>query len=132
MSRSDSEVFVESLLPKRHGYPLWLPEPHDNLPAAYQAMGDRPGDVVILTKDGGRDYLFNIFVESTDPINLNRVPSDFHPLAADPLDFLNYADYHKPNTQISNFEAKKVLAVGDISTNIPSVQFIGILVVPIR
>ena len=114
MSRSDSEVFVESLLPKRYGYPLWIPEPHANLPDEYRAIGDRVGDVVVLTKDGGRDY-FNIFAESNDPINLNRIPSDFTRLSADEQAFLFYPDYYKPSTQISNFDVKKIATTGDTS-----------------
>ena len=122
MSRADNEVFVESLLPKRHGYPLWIPESHGNLPDAYREIGDRVGDVVVLREDGVRDYLFNIFVDRNDPINLNRVPPGFKPMSENEQDRVLVHEYHKSSTQISNCDVKKISSSADVSATVPSVD----------
>ncbi|KAF9022061.1 hypothetical protein BDZ89DRAFT_926251, partial [Hymenopellis radicata] len=63
-----------------HGYPLWIPEPDQSLPAEYRCRGVSIGDVGLMTEDGGFDFLYNIHRAAGDPINGGRVPPDFHPL----------------------------------------------------
>ncbi|KIJ12517.1 hypothetical protein PAXINDRAFT_45951, partial [Paxillus involutus ATCC 200175] len=60
------------------GYPLWSPEPDDNLPEACRDEGLRIGDVGIVTGDGTFDVLFNICLSEDHPLNQWRgVPPTF-------------------------------------------------------
>jgi hypothetical protein len=79
-ARSDTEVYVQNLLPKRHGFPLWYPQPDESLPYEYRKDGVGIGDVGIITSHGYFDFLFNICRPSDHPINSNGVPQDFCPL----------------------------------------------------
>jgi hypothetical protein len=77
------------LLPKRRGFPLWVPKPHENLPEEYRKIGVNIGDVGIVTSDGVFDFLFNICLPSHHPINGGRVPDNFKPLEPpDPIDIV--------------------------------------------
>ncbi|KAK0217472.1 hypothetical protein EDD85DRAFT_727128, partial [Armillaria nabsnona] len=60
------------LLPKGHGYPLWVPKLPSNLP-----NGTQIGDLGILNDDRGFTYLFNV---CKDTSNENRAPPGFEPL----------------------------------------------------
>jgi hypothetical protein len=71
---------VQNLLPKKQGFPLWLPQPNSNLPEEYRKDGVGIGDVGIITSQGFFDFLFNICRPSDHPINRNRVPENFMPL----------------------------------------------------
>ncbi|KAF8983186.1 hypothetical protein BDQ17DRAFT_1211804, partial [Cyathus striatus] len=55
------EVYVESMFPLNHGYPLWLPQPDRNLPLEYRLKGVSIGDVGFITHSGAFDFLFNIW-----------------------------------------------------------------------
>lgn len=93
----DSEVYARLLLPKRHGYPLWVPEPYDNLPPEYQVS---IGDVGVITEDGGFDPLFNICASSDDPVNSGGVPSPFQPLLLEPGDIRLRRRFHNRGASI--------------------------------
>ncbi|KIJ12520.1 hypothetical protein PAXINDRAFT_46495, partial [Paxillus involutus ATCC 200175] len=60
------------------GYPLWYPEPDDNLPEACRDEGLRIGDVGIVTERGTFDVLFNICLPAEHPLNQRGgVPATF-------------------------------------------------------
>jgi hypothetical protein len=100
---SDSEIYARNLLVKKHGYPLWLPEPFSNLPRKYRKKGVSVGDVGIITSDGGFDYLFNICLPSDHPINSGRVPPGFVPLEFDRhRDIAMTRDMHSPGCDIAS------------------------------
>jgi hypothetical protein len=80
MIQGDVEVYVRCLLPRKRGFPLWVPTPHENLPEEYRKNGVDIGDVGIITSNGVFDFLFNICLPANGPINDNRVPPDFTPL----------------------------------------------------
>jgi len=80
MAQDDSEVYARLLLPKKLGFPLWLPQPHNNLPSEYRRNGVNIGDVGIVRSSGVFDFLFNICLPSHHPINGSRVPDGFRPL----------------------------------------------------
>ncbi len=71
-SQRAPDIFASLLLPKGHGYPLWVPEPPSNLP-----NGTQIGDLGILNDDGGFTYLFNVCKDGSDE---NRAPPGFEPL----------------------------------------------------
>ncbi|KAJ6520880.1 hypothetical protein DFH09DRAFT_225085, partial [Mycena vulgaris] len=77
---AESEIYCNRLLYHKRGFPLYVPEPHGNLPAEYQRSGVRIGDVGRVTPEGAFDFLFNIYHPSEHPININGVPEEFSPL----------------------------------------------------
>ncbi|PBK66030.1 hypothetical protein ARMSODRAFT_960481, partial [Armillaria solidipes] len=78
------DIYVPLLLPKGHGYPLWLPQPLSNLPPDCVRHGTQIGDLGHFANDGGFVYLFNVCKDATDPVNLDRVPPGFAPLTSIP------------------------------------------------
>ncbi|TFK40123.1 hypothetical protein BDQ12DRAFT_734142 [Crucibulum laeve] len=80
LSRCNSccHIYVDKMLPLKHGYPLWLPDPDLNLPFEYRRLGIRIGDLGIITADGGFDFLFNIWLSSSHPINPPNLPENFN------------------------------------------------------
>jgi hypothetical protein len=71
MSQAAPDIYTDCLLPLRHGYPLFRPEPHECLPTAYRTEGVSIGDVGIITPEGYFDFLFNI---CQNDVNENGVP----------------------------------------------------------
>ncbi|KAJ6451930.1 hypothetical protein C8R45DRAFT_883168, partial [Mycena sanguinolenta] len=66
---SDCEIYCNQLLRRRRGFPLYVPEPSETLPAEYQVEGVQIGDVGTVTPEGIFDFLFNIYLPADDPIN---------------------------------------------------------------
>ncbi len=79
-SQRAPDIYVASLQPKGHGYPLWLPKPSDDLPHVYRRDGTQIGDLGYLDEYGGFVYLFNVGKAIDDPVNVGRTPPDFVPL----------------------------------------------------
>jgi hypothetical protein len=93
MCQNDVDVYARLMLPKKRGFPLWIPQPHQNLPRDYRKNGVDIGDVGIVTSDGVFDFLFNICRPSHDPINRDGVPDDFLPLQPpNPGDIIKVTD----------------------------------------
>jgi hypothetical protein len=106
---SSQETYVKMLLPHCHGYPLWIPEPDDNLPNAYRIQGVRVGDLGYVSDSGGFEYLFNILEPADHEINLDRTPDGFEQLSP-PLkakEITSRKEMHKPNTDICSMKMKK-------------------------
>ncbi len=95
------DIYVPSLLPQGHGYPLWLPQPLSNLPPDCVRRGTQIGDLGHLADDGGFTYLFNVCKDATDPVNLDRVPPGFAPLTSIP-GVREDLEAHKRNSVISS------------------------------
>ncbi|KZP23682.1 hypothetical protein FIBSPDRAFT_453371 [Athelia psychrophila] len=80
---ADSQVYARQLLPKKHGYPMYYPEPLDDLPLEYRKRGVGIGDVGIIKPNGAFQFVFNIFIlwtESNPGINCFGVPDGFVPM----------------------------------------------------
>ncbi len=95
------DIYVPSLLPQGHGYPLWLPQPLSNLPPDCVRRGTQIGDLGHLADDGGFTYLFNVCKDATNPVNLDRVPPGFAPLTSIP-GVREDLEAHKRNSVISS------------------------------
>ncbi|KZP32129.1 hypothetical protein FIBSPDRAFT_685746, partial [Athelia psychrophila] len=77
------QIYVQQLLCKQEGYPLYYPEPPANLPLENRKRGVSIGDVGIIKVDGKFQFAFNIFMRWTgtnDEINCFGVPDHFEPL----------------------------------------------------
>ncbi|KAJ7830200.1 hypothetical protein B0H13DRAFT_2114799 [Mycena leptocephala] len=77
---SESEIYCNQLLRRKRGFPLYVPEPRQNLPAEYREHGVAIGDVGRVTPEGVFDFFFNIYLPAGHPINDNDVPENFDPL----------------------------------------------------
>ncbi|KAJ7765368.1 hypothetical protein B0H16DRAFT_1260485, partial [Mycena metata] len=66
---ADSQLYSRLLFPKGHGYPLYRPQPPEDLPAEYRKSGACIGDVGVITPDGYFDFIFNICAPADSPIN---------------------------------------------------------------
>ena len=98
-----SEVYRCLLLPTGNGFPLWTPEPNEMLPDEKRDKGIMIGDVGIIKADGSFDFLFNICVPSSDPINRDRVPPEFENVASErSLESTFHRLYHARPSTISS------------------------------
>jgi hypothetical protein len=77
--QTESASYCNQLLRRGRGFPLYVPEPHINLPAEYRRTGVTIGDVGRVTPEGVFDFFFNIYRSADHPINAN-VPENFVPL----------------------------------------------------
>ncbi|KAK0186355.1 hypothetical protein F5146DRAFT_935682, partial [Armillaria mellea] len=80
-SQRAPNIYVRMLMPKGHGYPLWIPNPSDDLPDEYKRVGMQIGDLGYLDAGGGFVYLFNVGKAIDDPVNVGRTPPGFVPLS---------------------------------------------------
>ncbi|KAK6984227.1 hypothetical protein R3P38DRAFT_3375232 [Favolaschia claudopus] len=76
---SESGNYTSLLLRQGRGFPLYIPAPPTNLPAAYRRNGVAIGDVGRVTPEGSFDFFFNIYLPRGHRINANT-PPDFAPL----------------------------------------------------
>ncbi|KAJ7186024.1 hypothetical protein C8R46DRAFT_852420, partial [Mycena filopes] len=103
----DSHLYTRLLLPKRHGYPLFHPQPFDDLPLQSRRVGTEIGDLGVVTSDGSFDVIFNICRAADDPLNRFGVPAGFEQLILDAEDVAFRAQYHRPGSDISNTRINK-------------------------
>ena len=78
--RAEFEIYVDHLLCKKRGLPLWVPGPSMSFPTEYRKKGISIGDVGIINRTGEFSFLFNVFFPPTHPINKGRVPVGFSPI----------------------------------------------------
>ncbi|KAJ7462876.1 hypothetical protein FB451DRAFT_1003169, partial [Mycena latifolia] len=103
----DSRLYSRLLLPKGHGYPLFHPQPFDDLPLDSRRVGTEIGDVGVVTADGSFDVIFNICRAADDPVNRFGVPEGFEQVNLSPGDIAPRALYHRPGSDISNAKINK-------------------------
>lgn len=79
MSQAAPDIYTDCLLPLKHGYPLYRPEPDQGLPDAYRVEGVSIGDIGIITPEGYFDFLFNMcrtdsVASDSNPVNQYGIP----------------------------------------------------------
>jgi hypothetical protein len=104
---SDSDLYSRLLLPKGHGYPLFHPQPFDDLPMETRHVGTDIGDVGVVTSDGSFDAVFNIRFSARHPRNRFGVPEGFEQITLDPGDVAPRAQYHRPGCDASSTRIHK-------------------------
>jgi hypothetical protein len=120
-----SQVYSKLLSSKGHGYPLWIPEPNENLSYEYRQRGVSIGDIGIITPHGGFDFLFNVYELANHPIHVNGVPEGFVRLDLDQGDVFKQSYMHPPGAIVSTGHTfKGALGVEGSSKAAPSVNFL--------
>ncbi|KAJ7141299.1 hypothetical protein C8R44DRAFT_604365 [Mycena epipterygia] len=104
---SDSALYARLLLSKGHGYPLFHPQPFDDLPEPARRTGTQIGDVGVVTQDGSFDPIFNICLPGNDRANRFGVPLGFEQIILSPEHVATRALCHLPGSDISNTTIRK-------------------------
>ncbi|KAJ7777238.1 hypothetical protein B0H16DRAFT_1301967 [Mycena metata] len=104
---SDSDLYSRLLFPKMQGYPLFHPQPFDDLPEPARRTGTEIGDVGLVTQEGSFDPIFNILRAKDDPANRFGVPPAFEPVSLGPEDIATRTLFHLPGSDISNTTVNK-------------------------
>ncbi|TFK19371.1 hypothetical protein FA15DRAFT_601623 [Coprinopsis marcescibilis] len=100
-------VYERQLLQKRHGFPLWIPQPNGHLPKSYVDKGVSVGDVGIITPEGAFDYLFNICLPAEHPNNAGLLPEGFVPLLTQHKDISEFPE-HTSDSYLSSPSFQKL------------------------
>ena len=80
-SQKLNDIYERHLTLKERGFPLWIPDPDQNLHLDYRRTGVRIGDVGIITDSGAFSFLFNICLPRNDPVNPRMLPEHFAPIS---------------------------------------------------
>ena len=80
-SQKPNDIYERHLTLKERGFPLWIPDPDQNLHLDYRRTGVRIGDVGIITDSGAFSFLFNICLPHNDPVNPRMLPEHFAPIS---------------------------------------------------
>ncbi|KAF8126569.1 hypothetical protein EV363DRAFT_577932 [Boletus edulis] len=106
MPKSPQDVYARHLLSPR-GYPLWTPEPSQQL-LAYRRDGLRIGDVgVVIPEDGCFDVFFNICLPQDHPFHrATGVPDSFEPIHLSDMDIRTVVDAENPGRVLANSSVK--------------------------
>ncbi|KJA27004.1 hypothetical protein HYPSUDRAFT_979471 [Hypholoma sublateritium FD-334 SS-4] len=93
--KSNADIYRDSLSnPSMRGRPMWIPQTNRNLPKEYRAQGVLIGDVGIFTPEGAFDFLFNILLSPSDPINPRKLPQGFASLSP-PLEDIDIRKFNE-------------------------------------
>ena len=80
-SQKPNDIYERHLTLKERGFPLWIPDPDQNLHLDCRRTGVRIGDVGIITKSGAFSFLFNICLPHNHPLNPRMLPENFAPIS---------------------------------------------------
>ena len=109
MTSSSFDIFAKELMPLRHGYPLWVPESHDDREVYL-------GDVGWLS-DGGLHALFNCTENSDSPRNGRfGVPYDFERLEIN-SSHLSATSKYIAKPVVCSRSMRKIKVAGQIAAN---------------
>jgi hypothetical protein len=104
---SDSRLYSRLLLTRGHGYPLFHPQPFDDLPLEARKNGTEIGDVGVVTSDGSFDPIFNICRAANDSFNRFGVPDGFEQLRLHPGDIAPKSLFYRPGSDVSSTKISK-------------------------
>ena len=75
--QASNAIYERHMYLKKHGHPLWIPQPNMRLSLSYRRKGVSIGDVGIFTSDGGFDFLFNVCLPAGHSDNPDELPEGF-------------------------------------------------------
>ncbi|KIJ91983.1 hypothetical protein K443DRAFT_685539 [Laccaria amethystina LaAM-08-1] len=101
-----NSIYKRHMYLKKHGFPLWIPQPNLRLSCSYRRRGVSIGDVGIFTAGGGFDFLFNICLPARHPSNPDELPEGFYPLQLKPADVCEF-HAHSSHSYIASSSVKK-------------------------
>ncbi|KAF8977176.1 hypothetical protein BDQ17DRAFT_154536 [Cyathus striatus] len=111
----NSEIYIEKILPLKNGYPMCFPQPAQDLPIEYRRKGVSIGDVGVITRSGGFDFLFNVLLPAQHPINLPAcLPNEFDPVF---LPMLRTTSHTSADPGDSKFTSLRVDSDLDMNTS---------------
>ncbi|KAF8804956.1 hypothetical protein BYT27DRAFT_7105750, partial [Phlegmacium glaucopus] len=87
-------IYVQNLLRKGHGWPIYVPGPNKRLPKMYRRKGMQIGDVGIFNKRGSFEFFFNICHPANHRINCQGVPKNFKQLRIQPTDIQEHSEFN--------------------------------------
>ncbi|KIJ96269.1 hypothetical protein K443DRAFT_107530 [Laccaria amethystina LaAM-08-1] len=108
-------IYERHMYLKKHGFPLWIPQPNMGLSRSYQQQGVSIGDVGIFTSDGGFDFLFNVCLPARHPNNPNELPEGFSRLVLRPGDVSKFRAHSSHSHMTSTFVQKQDRATFECS-----------------
>ena len=103
---SSNSIYERHMYLKKHGFPLWIPQPNTTLPQSYQRRGVSIGDVGIFTSNGGFDFLFNICLPAGDTSNPDELPEGFSHLELKETDVCKF-HAHSSHSHFASPDVKK-------------------------
>ena len=103
---SSNSIYERHMYLKKHGFPLWIPQPNLRLSGSYRRQGVSIGDVGIFTAGGGFDFLFNICLPAGHPSNPDELPEGFCRLELKPADVCEFRA-HTSHSYIASSSVKK-------------------------
>ena len=103
---TSNSIYERHMYLKKHGFPLWIPQPNLRLPYSYRRQGVSIGDVGIFTPGGGFDFLFNICLPAGHPNNPDKLPEGFCCLELKPADVCEFRA-HSSHSYIASSSIKK-------------------------
>ncbi|PBK89689.1 hypothetical protein ARMGADRAFT_935625 [Armillaria gallica] len=110
-------IYVPMLIPRGHGYPLWVPRPHADSPIMNRGIDI--GDLGYLADDGSFVFLFNVCHDAEDEVNREGVPPGFVPLRVPDNGTLTDPERYTKNSAILSYGMKKKSISLDISASVP-------------
>ncbi|KAK0451379.1 uncharacterized protein EV420DRAFT_714535 [Desarmillaria tabescens] len=128
-SHRAQDIYPSAMLFQGHGYPLWHPAPPSNFPPDYVRRGTQIGDLGYLNDTGGFIYLFNVYKDAEDPVNLKRVPLGFVPLKSD-SGVREELEFHAKNSMISMSRVESQRSAGPFFKSTSSITHGPLLVLP--
>lgn len=119
MSVASSQVYARQLLPQKYGYPLYIPEPSDNLPLQFRERGVSIGDVGVVMPNGSFNFAFSVCAPADDPVNCFGVPAGFQPMRLEPQRISQWQNMHRKGSEVMSSSIKKenISASGGLKEN---------------
>ena len=105
--QSSNAIYERQMLPKKRGFPLWIPQPNSLAFPMHQRKGVIIGDLGRITSYGAFDVQFNICEAAGHPNNPYLLPHGFKPLALDANDIHRFQEYTS-GSYIASTSVKKL------------------------
>ncbi|KZP08203.1 hypothetical protein FIBSPDRAFT_686005, partial [Athelia psychrophila] len=102
------QVYARQLLPRKLGYPLFVPESSTHLPAQFRERGISIGDVGVIKPNGSFNYIFSICASADDPVNYLGVPENFHQIDLNPNLISHLPNMHEKRSEVTSSSIKRV------------------------